>query len=497
MQPAPVAFLLLLGALAHRVDASVPPPASEVLFGIDASPLVEPQKALRKKLDAAFPDEVRATAAVVVDGKTVWSAASGKADGERGRALSPDHLFDLGSLSKHVTAAALLRLVEQGELALDDPLGKHLASFTPSEGAARVRDLLAHTSGLPAASTGTTPAERSAFIAVIAAAQEPRKDADFAYSNLGYQLASALVEEVAEEPFESFVQRELFERARLRSATLVGGKAPKSRLATTRISGTRRSRIEAFPSGWGRKGATGVLMSVHDFARWDQALVDGDVLSDASRGAWSEAGPGGYSLGWFVARHSEYGLRLSHGGSVEGYRSSAARWPDRKVSIVVLGGESVPVEPILRSLEEIVLPGSAMEAEPEADGAAPAGGSNFGFHPGAFAKWKGAWVLESRHAWSFPRLDADQRKGKVHGFLRREIGGAPPVSIYINVEEAAARRWLEEIRSRSSGSRRSNRWCTGFARCPSAHPGRPTHGVFSMRWCRSCGPSRARARRPR
>jgi len=298
----------------------------------------------------------RVAALVVWEGRVIWSAASGLAAPD-GDAISTEHLFDLGSVSKHITAAAVLRLVDRGKLELDTSLGELFDDLPEYAEALSVRQLLGHLAGLPAAAATLDDeiTQRDRVVQLLLRLAEPDRspEGSFAYSNLGYHLAAAVVEEVSGKRFEAFVEDELFRRAKLKHAVLVGGSLPARKLGVRRISALFRkaSALEEFPSGWGRKGATGVLMSVADMARWDAALRDGDVLSDASRELWAQAGPGGYGLGWFVEQGGELGVRLQHGGSVEGFHSWLLRWPESAAMIVVLGDERVNAEALGYGLE--------------------------------------------------------------------------------------------------------------------------------------------------
>jgi len=421
------------------------------------SPEHEAENATAERVRQAFervaPAGFRGSALVSCDGTVVWEGARGLTAGDSGDPITPEHLFDLGSLSKHVTAAAVLRLVDMRRLALDDPLHEHLAQVPASAERITVRDLLAHTSGLPKALDLSAGAQsvRSQAVLEMLSVEGLGHGSPFAYSNVGYQLAAALVEEVSGEDFEEFVSRELFRTAELRHATLVGGSTPDSRLATLRISGSRSSAIEAFPSGWGRKGTTGVLMSAREFWRWDEALRSGKVLPEQALSAWGEAGPGGYGLGWYVVDDGALGTRLAHyANRVEGYRSSASRWPSRAALVVVLCDESSDPDPIRSALEHALFPDLAAAPEPALPGQHQPSEhpsreheTEVGFQPSALEAGRGEWTLDSRVTWHWPGASTTP---SLHAFLPRERpGDGAPVSVYVNVERAAARAWLEEL----------------------------------------------------
>jgi CubicO group peptidase (beta-lactamase class C family) len=106
---------------------------------------------LTQRLDTVVVGDARLAAAAVVDGKRLWSRARGRVDPSDGKAwITPQHLFDLGSVTKPITAAAVLRLQELGRLRLDDPIDKHLPRLESAAGCT-ILHLLQHTAGLPAA----------------------------------------------------------------------------------------------------------------------------------------------------------------------------------------------------------------------------------------------------------------------------------------------------------------------------------------------------------
>jgi CubicO group peptidase (beta-lactamase class C family) len=381
--------------------------------------------------------QVRCAAIVAIDGEVVFEHAAGPAhvDAEGERVGSDDvttrHLFDLGSVTKHITAAAVLRLVDQKKLALDDEVVAVLGLPRDRAPSVTIRHVLGHTAGLPPASSLPGNAEhdrRAAAEAILAERSGVEPGAVFAYSNSGYQLLAAIVEHVGKKPFESFVERELFARAKLESATLCGGKPPRPAIATSRRSGDRVSSIAAFPSGFGRKGTTGALMSVRDFVRWDAALRAGRVLSDARRAEWGESGPGGYGLGWFVVDRAD-GLRvLEHGGSVEGYRSKVVRCPSRGVVVAVFGDEATPASAIADALRDQTL------------GISAASNVRFGARLGVIPATEDGYGFDCGRPW---RFSIDQN-GDVHGFCGPEARQAFPAA-YFYVARSDAEAWVAAL----------------------------------------------------
>ena len=378
-------------------------------------------------VDRLLDDGDRCAVLVAVDGKVLFERGYGYLRPGGKKPVTPESLFDLGSLSKHFTAAAVLKLAESNKLDLDAPISRIVSAPASCEGVT-LRQILGHTAGFPAAISLSDRADsdrRQAIREILDSRKDIPPGTHFEYSNTGYELAAALVEEVAGKSLQSFLSKELFRRAKLRNTTSVGGKAPSHKLATRRISGPRESDLEAFPSGWGRRGATGVLSSVEDLMRWDEALRSGKVLKKESRDAWATPGNGGYGLGWRVEDDPSLGRRLSHGGSVEGYRSWMARWIKQGAVIVVLGDEGVDAEAIGIALEKELYPArSRTQVHAE---------ERVAFVPSFMQGPRGNWHFEHEYEWVWNASEEEELE--LYAFAPANGGsGGPPVveGIYLS-----------------------------------------------------------------
>ena len=182
-------------------------------------------EALVARLDARLPELMRAhgvpgaSVALIRGGEIVWAAAYGMADIAAGRPMAPDSLYRVESISKSVTAWGVMRLVEHGLVDLDGPAEDYLGGwrFSASPYDARqvtVRQLLAHTSGLPLGEVGVEyapgapmPSLEAHLTAEARLVRPP--GAAFDYSNLGFHVLELLVEKVAGEPFAAHMAREV------------------------------------------------------------------------------------------------------------------------------------------------------------------------------------------------------------------------------------------------------------------------------------------------
>lgn len=173
-------------------------------------------------------------AAIVADGEVAWSAGYGSTgpDGDPVTAQTP---FLLASVGKSLTALAVMRRVDAGEVGLDDPLTEHLPELLPGGAGLTVADLMFQHSGLGYRADNTVVlSDEDAGLSDQATAYESmlREGAGFAYSNANYDLLALLVERSSGEPFEDYLQGEVFGPLDMSTATTDPEVAEQAGLAT-------------------------------------------------------------------------------------------------------------------------------------------------------------------------------------------------------------------------------------------------------------------------
>lgn len=297
-----------------------------------------------------------ASVLVVRNGEVVVRRAFGMADVDAGIPASPATNYRLASITKQFTAAAILLLAEDGRLRLDDPVGRWLPSLPPAPGAATLHQLLTHTSGLldyedhmpgPAAD-GAVPAQlRDADVLRILDAQDrtlfPPGSA-YRYSNSGYALLALVVERASGRAFQSFLRENIFLPLGMEGSLArvdEGPPVPHRAFGHTLDQGAWR-RADQSPTS-AVLGDGGIYTSIDDLARWDAALDDDRLLSAASRRLAFRAHtatdhPGThYGYGWRITSDTRW-----HSGETIGFRNALVRWPDRRLTVVVLGNRDAP-----------------------------------------------------------------------------------------------------------------------------------------------------------
>ncbi len=275
-------------------------------------------------------------------GQPILTAAYGMADLEHAVANTPETVFEVGSVSKQFTAAAVLLLVERGKISLDDDLHRYFPELPKYERPITVRHLLNHTSGLRdwgemeeiAGWPRTTREYTHAHVLEILSRQHALNYAPgqaWSYTNSGYNLAAMLVERVTGAKLQAFCRKEFFEP--------LGMNSTQWRDDFRRIVPQRAIAYDAKESVWYQDmpfedvyGNGGLLSTVSDLLKWNRNMQSGNLHSDVFRhmqtpGALNGGSEIRYGFGLFL--NSFVGLpEISHGGATGAIaRGSGASLP--------------------------------------------------------------------------------------------------------------------------------------------------------------------------
>lgn len=279
------------------------------------------------------------------DGKIILNRGYGLADRERNLPNAAETVFNIGSLTKQFTAAAILQLEAQGKLNTQDLASRYLGDFPADKAVITLHHLLTHTSGLiPDGASAQLPLEnRDQYVEAVKKSRLRSAPGEkFNYSNVGYNLLAAIVEKVSGMSFEDYLQQHLFKRAGMNNTGFVNGKQRNESAMSVGYepaaigSGSLSRAQGAKFSKWDDKGAGGVLTTTGDLYKWYRALEGARILPAQSKKKLYTPFLSGYAYGWEVKKTKQGTLAIQHGGDVPGFQSWFAQFPEDKLVVVML-----------------------------------------------------------------------------------------------------------------------------------------------------------------
>jgi len=293
------------------------------------------------------------TVIVVRDGEVIRSESRGMADLEHDVAATPDTHYRLASVTKQFTAAAILTLAKDGKLSIDDPVRRWLPSLPAYADAITIRHLLTHSSGLidyeDVMSADTK--EQLHDIDVLHLLETQTKTyfapgTKYQYSNSGYALLALIVEKASGQTFADFLRDRIFVPLGMKTTVAhqdgvdtVRDRAYGYSRAASRWTRTDQSLTSAV------LGDGGIYTSANELVNWLRALDSGQFAEASVPRVDTDKAGVKYGFGWRISQHN--GKRMvSHTGETIGFRNAIVRFPDQKLSVVVLTNrdEGEPVE---------------------------------------------------------------------------------------------------------------------------------------------------------
>lgn len=269
---------------------------------------------------------------IAKDGEVVVHAAY-----TRDRSVTTESVFWIGSVSKTLTAAAVLRLRDEGRLSLADPITRFFDQVPADKLEISVEHLLTHTAGFGERYAADGIADRDAAVrALLARPLERAPGSGYGYSNDAYNLLAAIIEVASAQPFEVYLRERVLSPAALNNTRFWGETVSTASFAPV-------AKRPVLAPNWGYKGATGISSTAGDLYRWHLALMGDAVLPDSTRREMFRAqvqkpNGGAYGYGWQVARTSRGTTLLAHGGAESELRHFASlyRFVDEDVVVVAL-----------------------------------------------------------------------------------------------------------------------------------------------------------------
>jgi len=349
-----VIVLLAVAGAAVALAAAIVPVARAQRPDAPGHPRTMSAAAARRAVDSLLADYAKpgapgASVVVVRDGRVLLERAYGLADVDSGTRATPRTDYRLASLTKELTATAVMILADEGKLSVDDPVSRWLPQLPAYARGVTIRHLLNHTSGIwayedfvPDSQTYQVKDRDALHLIQRADSLYFPPGSAFRYSNTGYALLALVVEAASGMPFARFMRERVFIPAGMRSTV-----AYEAGVSTVP---RRACGHAAEGAGWVRAdqsntsavlGDGGVYTSVDDLVKWSRVLFAHRLVRAATQQlAWTSATltngqPAGYGFGWFVDRDA-HGLRLWHNGETRGFTNGIVVYPEQRLMVVLL-----------------------------------------------------------------------------------------------------------------------------------------------------------------
>jgi CubicO group peptidase (beta-lactamase class C family) len=281
--------------------------------------------------------------AVVRGGKVIKARGYGMADLEHEIPVTPETVFKIGSVSKQFLATGIMLLVQDGRLALDDPVSKFYPNAPESWRGITLRHFLTHTSGVVREGPAFDALKVQPDSIVIRSAFERPLEfpigSKYQYCNVCYFTLADVIARVSGKPWDVFLLERVFRpmgMAATRTTTTTQLVRHRARGYVWRDTGyvNAPELLALRPSG-------AFLSTVLDLAKWDAVLYENRVLTKASREAmWAPMRLTGgnvsnYGFGWELDSLEGH-WRVHHGGSLPGFRAEMSRHPNDSLTVIVL-----------------------------------------------------------------------------------------------------------------------------------------------------------------
>jgi CubicO group peptidase (beta-lactamase class C family) len=285
--------------------------------------------------------------AVVKNGEVVLAKGYGLANVELNTPATADTIYQSGSVGKQFTATAVMMLVEEGKINLDDKIGKYLDGAPDLWKEITVRHLLTHTSGIKNYGdkdlnfrldyTDEELIKKAASFPLDFAAGEK-----WSYSNTGYVLLGFIIKRAAGKFYGDFLRERVFAPLGMDTARIIN----EEEIIANRAAGYRLSKgglkNQQYVSPSLNTTADGSLyLTVKDMAKWDAALYGEKLIKRASLDLmWTPVKLKSgkiqqYGFGWAFGNTGGHRL-IEHGGAWQGFTTHIARYTDDRLTIIVL-----------------------------------------------------------------------------------------------------------------------------------------------------------------
>src|SRR6266700_3481385 len=314
------------------------------------------------KVDALVQSELQkqhipgAAVGVYRDGKMTRAQGYGLANVEWNAAVTPDTIFQSGSVGKQFTATAVMMLVEEGKVGLEDPIKKYFPDAPETWNDIKVRHLLSHTSGLGEYESGARTkaggpfymrldfTEDELYKRITEMPMDFKTGEDWSYRNTNYVLLGILIHKVTGKFYGDFLQERIFKPLGMNRTRIISEEdiIPRRAAGYRLVKGGLKNQEWVSPSL--NSTADGALyFTVEDLQKWDAALYTEKLLKKASLDRmWTveklnngQPNKANYGFAWEI--NNVNGDRvIEHGGAWQGFTTYIARYVDDRLTVVAL-----------------------------------------------------------------------------------------------------------------------------------------------------------------
>lgn len=301
-------------------------------------------------LQETYNDSTPGVATLVYkDGKVLYRKAFGMANLELEVPMKPEHIFEIGSITKQFTAVSILMLLEQGKLNLEDEITKYIPDYPTNGKTITIHHLLNHTSGIKSytsmgsfmstAATDKTPTE------IIDVFKNEPMDFDpgekWLYNNSGYIILGHIIEEISEKSYAEFIEENIFIPLKMENSYY----GSKSKLIKNRATGYtpaengfRNARYLSMTLPY---AAGSIMSTVDDMLLWNKAIHNNTLITAKSKAlaftnsTLNNGDATNYGYGWQMNTISDV-PSIEHGGGIFGYVTNGLYLPSEDVYVIAL-----------------------------------------------------------------------------------------------------------------------------------------------------------------
>lgn len=266
-------------------------------------------------------------------------------------------VFDIGSITKQFTAAAILKLEMQGKLSTDDKITKYFDNVSADKSSITIHDLLRHQSGLQSDVGGDyEKISQAAFLdTVMKSTLEFAVGTKYSYSNIGYSLLAMIIEKVTGGAYEDYLYDNLWKPAQMEMTGYSRPHFDKNKIA---IGYEQDNTIWGKPTDkawdksspyWHLKGNGGILSTTEDLYKWHKALMTNLILSEEAKQKLyhpalrtNETVNAYYAYGWNVSKTNRNTTQVEHSGTNLIFFADFLRYIDEHITVILLSNKSHP-----------------------------------------------------------------------------------------------------------------------------------------------------------